>query len=102
MVKPILEEDRENAAYQTGRLLAVLADLQRAAHRKEDGSSVNITVVDRFYSATAVAPATTLGRLIGLSNHHLQKLQASDRGGLAGKFKNQIADIHGRIDVSEI
>ena len=79
-----LNPDHPAAAYHCGRLLAVLANLQRAAL-----GDVGAGVVQRYYSAASQMPGLVLGRLIGNARHHLGKLE----GGLAYWYENQIADV---------
>lgn len=89
--KPVdvyLNESHPAAAYQCGRLMAVLAALQSAAIPNLDAG-----VVQRFYAAASATPSLVLGRLIRTSNFHLNKLG----GGLAREFENRIAAICGRV-----
>ena len=79
-----LNPDHPAAAYHCGRLLAVLANLQRAAL-----GDVGAGVVQRYYSATSQTPGLMLGRLVGNARNHLGKLE----GGLAYWYENQIADV---------
>lgn len=65
-----LDKTNTNIAYVSGRLLAVLDQIQRAALGK-----VNATVVDRFYGSAATRPGSVIGRLIELTQHHLSKLR---------------------------
>lgn len=98
-MEPILKEDHPSAVYQFGRLVAVLADLQREALRKESGETVKSSVVDRYYIAASVTPRLKFNQLVSMSNHHLRKLEQSDATRAAARaIKNRIADIHGRID----
>lgn len=83
-----LNKEHPEPAYQCGRLLAVLASLQRAAL-----GDVGAGVVQRYYVAASQTPGLTLGRLIGNSKNHLNKLE----GGLAHWYEDQIAEIWSRI-----
>jgi len=83
-----LNEEHPSTAYQCGRLLAVLADLQRSAQ-----GDVGAGIVQRFYAAASATPALVLGRLTTLSKHHLGKLEP----GLANWYERLLADIWGRI-----
>lgn len=69
-LKPYLNEEHPSAAYQAGRLMAVLAAVQRAAL-----GDVGASIVQRYYAAASVTPALVLGRLVRLSKFHLGKLQ---------------------------
>ena len=86
-----LNEEHPHPAYQCGRLMAVLADLQRAAL-----GDVGAGIVQRYYSAASSTPALVLGRLTRTSQFHLSKLDA----GLAYWFNGRIADIWARIENS--
>ena len=64
-----LNKDHPSPAYQCGRLMAMLAALQRAAL-----GDVGAGVVQRFYAAASATPALVLGRLTRASQFHLNKL----------------------------
>ncbi|MBI4693875.1 MAG: type I-C CRISPR-associated protein Cas8c/Csd1 [Gammaproteobacteria bacterium] len=83
-----LNPDHPIAAYHCGRLLAVLANLQRAAL-----GDVGAGVVQRYYAAASQTPGLMLGRLVGNARNHLGKLE----GGLAYWYENQIADVMSRL-----
>jgi|WetSurMetagenome_2_1015567.scaffolds.fasta_scaffold00193_5 CRISPR-associated protein Csd1 len=83
-----LNKEHPEPAYQCGRLLAVLAGLQRAAL-----GDVGAGVVQRYYVAASQTPGLTLGRLFNNAKNHLNKLD----GGLAYWFEGQIAEIMSRI-----
>ena len=87
-LKLYLNEEHPSPAYQCGRLLAVLAGLQRAAL-----GDVGAGVVQRYYAAASSTPALVLGRLTRTSQFHLNKLE----GGLAYWYESQLASIWGRI-----
>lgn len=60
-----LEPDNKNAAYQLGRLFAVMEAAQYAALGR-----VNASIGDRFYSAASATPARVFGTLLrGLKTH---------------------------------
>lgn len=87
-MKPYLNPDHPEPAYHCGRLLAVLAGLQRSAL-----GDVGAGVVQRYYPAASQTPGLTLGRLIANSRNHLSKLE----GGLPWWYEQQIAEIMSRI-----
>jgi CRISPR-associated protein Csd1 len=87
-MKAYLNEDHTDPAYQCGRLMAVLARLQRAAL-----GDVGAGVVQRFFGAASATPALVLGRLTRNSQFHLNKLEP----GLAYWHETRIADIWSRI-----
>jgi CRISPR-associated protein Csd1 len=83
-----LNEEHQHPAYHCGRLMAVLAALQRSAL-----GDVGAGVVQRYYAAASATPALVLGRLTRTSQFHLNKLDP----GLAHWYENRIADIWCRI-----
>lgn len=83
-----LNKEHPEPAYQCGRLLAVLASLQRAAL-----GDVGAGVVQRYYVAASQTPGLTLGRLFNNAKNHLNKLD----GGLTYWYEDQIAEIMSRI-----
>ena len=83
-----LNKEHPEPAYQCGRLLAVLAGLQRAAL-----GDVGAGVVQRYYVAASQTPGLTLGRLVGNAKNHLNKLE----GGLTYWYEGQIAEIMSHI-----
>lgn len=87
-MQPYLNPEHTDPAYHCGRLLAVLARLQRAAL-----GDVGAGVVQRYYSAASQTPALVIGRLISNAKNHLGKL----KGGRPYWFEQQIAEIMGRI-----
>ena len=85
---PTLNENHSDVAYQCGRLLAMMAQLQRSAL-----GDVGAGVVQRYYAAASSTPALVLGRLARNSQFHLNKLDA----GLAFWYETKIAEIWSRI-----
>ena len=90
-IQPGLNENLASPAYQCGRLMAVLADLQQAAL-----VDVGAGIIQRYYAAASATPALVFGRLIRGAQFHLDKL---DRG-LARWYEDRIADICTRIGSS--
>lgn len=83
-----LNKEHPEPAYHCGRLLAMLARLQRAAL-----GDVGAGVVQRYYVAASQTPGLTLGRLIGNAKNHLNKLEA----GLAFWYEDQLAETWSHI-----
>lgn len=83
-----LEPNHPSAAYQCGRLLAVLAALQQRAL-----GLVNAGVIERYYGSASATPALVLGRLTRTSQFHLNKLDS----GLARWYDGRIAEIWAAI-----
>lgn len=84
-----LNPDHPEAAYQCGRLMAVLANLQRGAL-----GNVGAGVVQRYYSAASATPALVFGRLLRSAQFHLNKLS----GRLAYWHEERIAEVTSRIE----
>jgi CRISPR-associated protein Csd1 len=89
---PAVNPQHPSPAYQCGRLVAVLENLQRAALPK-----VNTSVADRFLGAAAQSPSLVLGQLNLGAHVHLRKLEGSNAGGLATWYRRQIAEINASI-----
>ena len=68
--------DTGDAAYQCGRLLAVLAETQAKAH---DYSLEGAGVVERYFGTAMTSPASVFPILLKLNRHHLSKIGKSDR-----------------------
>ena len=64
-----LDLENNNQGYLCGRLFAVLEKIQEDAQ-----PGINTTIKDRYYGAASSTPVTVFGRLLNLSNHHLEKL----------------------------
>jgi len=80
-----VNRDHPAAAYQAGRLMAVLAALQASAL-----GDVGAGVVQRYYAAASTTPSLVLGRLVRNAQYHLQKIESK---GLAVWYEKQIAEI---------
>lgn len=87
--------DHPAAAYHCGGLLAVLANLQRAAL-----GDVGAGVVQRYYTAVSQTPGLVIGRLVANARNHLTKLDPKlawwyeERiGGLMARFGDAIPRI---------
>lgn len=83
-----LNKEHPEPAYHCGRLLAMLARLQRSAL-----GDVGAGVVQRYYVAASQTPGLTLGRLVANAKNHSNKLD----GGLSYWYEGQIAEIWSRI-----
>ncbi len=88
-MQPYLNEDHPHPAYHCGRLLAVLAALQRRAL-----GDVGSGIIQRYYTSASATPALVLGKLTSVSQHHLNKIES---GGLKYWYEGKIADIWSRI-----
>lgn len=64
-----LDTTNTNQAYLLGRLFAILEKIQGDAI-----PGANSTIKDRYYGAASTTPTAVFGRLLGLSKHHLGKL----------------------------
>ncbi len=88
-LRPYLNENHPSQAYHCGRLLAVLANVQRTAL-----GDVGAGVVQRYYAAASSTPALVLGRITRLSQFHLNKL---DTPKLAHWFETIISGIWAQL-----
>ena len=86
-----LEPSNPNPAYQCGRLLAVLEEVQRAAI-----PGVKATLVDRFYGTASTAPLTVFPRLLRGAQPHLAKLER-DRPPAYRAFQRRLEEILANI-----
>lgn len=77
----------QSSAYHCGRLIAMLAALQRAALPDVDAG-----VAQRYYGAASVTPRLVVGRLTRLAQHHVAKVASSSKG-LAYWYESRIGEI---------
>ncbi len=68
--------DAGDAAYQCGRLLAVLAEAQAKAH---DYQLEGAGVTERYFGTAMASPASVFPILLKLNRHHLNKIGKSDK-----------------------
>ena len=66
----------EDAAYQCGRLLAILAEAQAKAH---DYQLEGAGVAERYFGTAMASPASVFPLLLKLNRHHLNKIGKSDK-----------------------
>jgi CRISPR-associated protein Csd1 len=82
--------ETDDLAYNCGRLLAVLDDLQQAAHEyKLEGAGV----VERYYGTASSVPNSAFPILWRLHRHHLKKLERLGKGGTAHAIERHLAEI---------
>ena len=75
MIQPEVFET-DDAAYNCGRLLAVLAETQAKAHEyKLEGAGV----AERYFGTASVSPSSVFPILLRLNRHHLNKIKKSPR-----------------------
>jgi CRISPR-associated protein Csd1 len=80
-----LDSTNTNPAYLCGRLLAVLAEVQRNAIGKA-------AIVDRFFGTASSAPAAVFGRLLRGAQPHLTKLER-DRPPVAAALQRRMEEV---------
>ncbi len=90
-IKPSLTADTDDAAYNCGRLLAVLAAAQETAFNSdrkkgEEWKKPNASVMDRYFGTASVSPASVFPLLLRLNRHHLNKISKSERFGGHERF----------------
>lgn len=90
-MEPGLNPRHPSSAYQSGRLMAVLALLQNRAL-----GDVGAGVVQRYYAAASTTPALVLGRLVRGAQYHLNKLEK----GPAVWFEKLLGEILNRFQSS--
>jgi CRISPR-associated protein Csd1 len=83
-----LNPNHPAAAYQVGRLMAVLDDIQYSAL-----GDVGADVVQKFYATASTAPALVVGRIVKMAQYHLGKLSP----GLAYYYEKTLAEIFSKI-----
>ena len=93
-LKPELNTGVDNPAYQCGRLMAVLGNLQGKAM-----PDVKAGVMQRYYAAASTTPKLVLGRLIRGAQPHISTVRDQSPG-LAFWFEQQISEICCRIGTS--
>ena len=88
--------DTGDAAYQCGRLLAVLAETQAKAHDyKLEGAGVT----ERYFGTAMASPASVFPILLKLNRHHLSKIGKSDRYGGHERFLDEaIQDVLTKVN----
>jgi len=84
-----LNLEHPQPAYHCGRLLAVLARLQRDAL-----GDVGAGVVQRYYSAASQTPGLVLGRLVRNAQNHLGKPEMKGR---TKWIEDWLKEIHGKL-----
>ena len=86
----------EDAAYQCGRLLAVLAEAQAKAH---DYQLEGAGVTERYFGTAMASPASVFPILLKLNRHHLNKISKSDRyRGHDRFFDEKIQDVLTKVN----
>ena len=81
--------ETKDAAYNCGRLLAVLDDLQEASQ-----GQVGADVIARFYGNASTFPRNVFPRLMRLAKHHSGKLgKSTDKKGRGYALERKIDDI---------
>lgn len=90
-----LDTSHPDVAYQLGRLLAVLDDIQNSVMK------ANTTLVDRFYGSMSTTPKAVWGRLLQGTQHHLAKLRKEKPGVYIAK-QRMLEEVNSRIRPDEI
>ena len=86
----------EDAAYQCGRLLAVLAEAQAKAH---DYQLEGAGVTERYFGTAMASPASVFPILLKLNRHHLNKISKSDKYRGHGRFLDEaIQDVLTKVN----
>jgi CRISPR-associated protein Csd1 len=88
-LNPHLNNKLAEPAYHCGRLMALMAEIQRRAL-----GDIGAGLVQRYYAAASATPALVLGRLSRLSQFHLGKLEP----GLARWYETELASVWASLD----
>lgn len=83
-----LDPDNPNAAYQLGRLFALIEGAQKAAL-----PGLNATVKDRYFAAACATPARVFPLLVKNAINHLSLVRKSGKRGLSFWFDAQIGEV---------
>lgn len=88
-----LDQRRATSPYLSGRLLAVLEEIQQASSKGE----LKTTLVNRFYGTASTAPASVFGNLLKMATTaHVPK--AEREGRLPRETESLLWDIAKQID----
>lgn len=85
-----LDIERTDTAYVTGRLFALLEQIQSASV----GGELSATIRDRYFSAASCTPGVVFPRLLRLGQHHLAKLPTGQRI----FYEKQLDEVMGKLD----
>ena len=88
-----LDPSIDDAAYQCGRLFAIMVGIQEAAA----GYNLNATIMDRYYRRIQTAPGTIIPLLLSLSRTHLSTLRRRGNAGLAHNLGDELDNTLARI-----
>ena len=86
-IQQCLNPDHPSPAYHCGRLMAVLANVQREAL-----GDIGAGVIQRYYAAACATPGLVFGRLIRNTQYHIDKIR-SKKDWLARFFNQSLAEI---------
>lgn len=89
-----LNDEERDPAYNCGRLLAQLEQLQRTAI-----PGVKATIVDRYYGAASSTPASVFGTLMRSHTAHIGKVR-KERPGVGAAIQDRIGEITEKIGPS--
>jgi CRISPR-associated protein Csd1 len=79
-----------NAAYNCGRLFALLEKVQTDSA----GGELNSTIKDHYFSSASTTPALVFPQLFRLSQHHLAKLETGQKI----YYDRRLGEVMGLID----
>lgn len=88
--------DFPNAAYHCGALMAIYADLQRAAM-----GDLNATLVQRFYASASRTPTLVLGTMERMGEIYLSQLCKDNKYGLAKIYEQRLNDTYAFFGTDE-
>jgi CRISPR-associated protein Csd1 len=89
----VLNVNDLDTAYQSGRLLAALEEIQRRAST----GKLSSTLVERYYGSVSTSPAIVFPVLINMATKaHLPKIRKNNRG--YNELENLVGEIMSKID----
>lgn len=87
-----LNKTSGNVAYRLGRLFSLYEGVQDGAN-----PGINSTISDKYLNSACATPAAVFPVLIKLSEAHLKKIKAKNKG-LAISLEKQIGELMGSVD----
>ena len=96
-----MDKNNTNTGYLLGRLMAVVEKAQQEAlkkNKKDIKTSINATVIDRYFSAATASPASVFPRLMKKRMNHIRKLKSEDKQGLVTWLEKMTDDIMANLD----
>jgi CRISPR-associated protein Csd1 len=94
---PTLNANNHQPAYLSGRIFAVLEDLQRYAAQVRGGEPLNVTFSDRYFARAVTSPAVALVAGRKDARAWLKRLRR-DRRGAVSRYEQQLDELFSQLD----